>query len=171
MERSAAWCPPWLDLLERIYTWRQGRQLPAHHQQDVEGKLWPDVVNVLERREMDRETMFGYHTLTLHVVWLERVAHVQRGRAQQDVCLQGLVAPHPEHQLAERSHNPEETNNSEHGDIWMEGSDVRKPCRVVSFISVSSIHQEADPVFSGLTPLTSNVVNSLTRETKQHYSK
>lgn len=68
---------------------------------------------------MDKSAFF---TLTFHVIGLERVADVQRGRAEQHVRLQGLVAPHAEHQLAEGSHDPaggkqmghmgHETNNS-----------------------------------------------------------
>lgn len=53
-------------------------------------------------------------TLTFHVIGLERVADVQRGRAEQHVRLQGLVAPHAERQLAEGSHDPagEQTDGS-----------------------------------------------------------
>lgn len=45
-------------------------------------------------------------SLTLHVVGFERLANVQHGSAQQHVRLEGLVAPHAEHQLAEGGHNP-----------------------------------------------------------------
>lgn len=48
-------------------------------------------------------------TLTFHVIGLERVADIQRGRAEQHVWLQGLVAPHAERQLAEGSHDPAES--------------------------------------------------------------
>jgi len=52
--------------------------------------------------------------LTLHLVGLQGVADVQRGDAQQDVGLQGLVAPHPEHQLAERGHDAADNPQSPH---------------------------------------------------------
>lgn len=40
-------------------------------------------------------------TLTLHIVALERLANVERGRAQEQVRLQFLVDPHTEIQLAD----------------------------------------------------------------------
>lgn len=46
--------------------------------------------------------------LTLHVVALERLADVERGRAQEQVGLQRLVAPYTEIQLAEGRHDPAE---------------------------------------------------------------
>lgn len=45
-------------------------------------------------------------TLTLHVIALECLANVERGRAQEQVGLQLLLAPHIEIQLAGGRHGP-----------------------------------------------------------------
>lgn len=50
--------------------------------------------------------VYGRHDeLTFHVIRLQRVTDIQRGHPQQHVRLEGLMAPHTEHQFAEGSHD------------------------------------------------------------------
>lgn len=49
--------------------------------------------------------MCGHDELTFHVIRFQCVTDIQRGRPQQHVRLEGLMAPHTKHQFAEGSHN------------------------------------------------------------------